>query len=485
MNSAQDRLTLFAFLLEESAWLFALFGMIGLMMGGGGSPMGWFAALAIMSSSLLLARLMHMIILPTIFAYLIQMVFGVLVVYLTVGSQVSPTFQGVELGWLGTFFSEDVPEIFPFRAILGSFMGAILWWRGGRIGSAEFLSESLSVSFKVGIVVMAVAAIVDMIHSADLNIFRMMFVFFAASIAGLSIAHLLPASSNATEDRAWARVIGGVVSVVLVLGLLFSILQREFLAVVASPLIFVLNIMATIIFFVIILPIAYIVDFLTRLVFGFLASFGNPEEQPLTLLEGGGFAAQLRNTEQGEESPLAMLILQIGQWTILGVIILIALYVLAKAYQRRARTRREEESAMRESVKEDADAAYDFAKLFLNMIPSRFRRKQKGLRLRLPDGDPNIVDVFRVYFGMLTLAEDKGEPRLADQTPSEYRNTLESIFSTRLVRLATTAFIRACYGHHPASREQIEDMRASLEQEVSEVKKEMSKESGIRGKLGI
>ena len=485
MTSTQDRLVLFAFLLAESAWLFALFGMIGLTMGGGGSPMGWFAALAVMSSSLLLARLMHMIILPTIFAYLIQMVFGVLVVYLTVGAQVSPTFQGLDLGWVGTFFADDVPATFQFRAILGSVMGATLWWRGGRIGSAEFISESLSASFKVGIIVMSVAAIVDVAHSADLNIFRIMFLFFAASIVGLSIAHLLPASSNATEGRAWARVIGGVVSIVLVLGLLFSILQRGFLVAVATPLIAVLNFLGTIIFYVIILPIAYIVDFLTRLLSGLLSGFAPPEEAPLTLFDGGGFLEQIRNAERGEESPIAMLILQIGQWTILAVIILIALYVLAKAYQRRSRTRSEEDAAMRESVKEEADAALDFAKLFVNMIPSRFRRKRKGERLRLPDGDANIVDVFRVYFGMLSLAEEKGLPRPVEQTPSEYGSTLESIFSTRLVRLATNAFVRACYGHHPASREQIDEMRTSLEQEVSEVKKEMSKESGIRGKIGI
>lgn len=447
--------------------------------------MAWLAGLAIMSVSLLLVRIMHAIILPTIIAAAIQMVVGVLVIYATVGSQVSPTFQGVDLGWLGTLFSDELPQDFGFRAILGSFMGAILWWRGGRIGSAEFLSESLSISFKAGVLIMAIASVVDMAHPADLNIFPIMFIFFAAGIAGLSIAHLLPASSNATEERAWIRVIGGVMSIVLVLGLLFSILKGEVLSAIAAPLVVVLNAIATVIFFVIILPIALIIDFLTRLFFGFLSAVGNPQELPPPQLIGGGLAEQLQSLQDGnEQSPIAMLILQIGQWTVLGVIILIMLYILAKAYKRRSEASGAEDDAMRESVKEDADAAYDFAKLFLGMLPSRFR-KQRARKFALPDDDPNVVDVFRVYFGMLTLAEEKGIPRPTDKTPGEYQSVLESIFSTRLVSMATAAFVRACYGHHPASREQIDEMRSSLEREASEVKKAMSKESGIRGKLKI
>ena len=75
-----------------------------------------------------------------------------------------------------------------------------------------------------------------------------------------------------------------------------------------------------------------------------------------------------------------------------------------------------------------------------------------------------MVDVFRIYFAMLVMAEEKGYPRPRTATPVEYQRTLETILPARLVRMATAAFVRACYGHHPAPPEQIEEMRVSLEQ---------------------
>ncbi|HBD83022.1 MAG TPA: hypothetical protein DC056_03325, partial [Dehalococcoidia bacterium] len=97
--------------------------------------------------------------------------------------------------------------------------------------------------------------------------------------------------------------------------------------------------------------------------------------------------------------------------------------------------------------------------LLFNLIPERFRRKKTQHHLNLPDDDSGIVDVFRMYFGMLMLAEDQGHPRPAHQTPSEYQSTLERIFPQRIVRMVTEAFNRACYGHTPASRAQIDEMR--------------------------
>jgi hypothetical protein len=84
--------------------------------------------------------------------------------------------------------------------------------------------------------------------------------------------------------------------------------------------------------------------------------------------------------------------------------------------------------------------------------------------LKLPEDEPDVVEVFRVYFRLLTLAENRGHPRRLHQTPTEYQRTLERIFPRDLVRTVTAAFVRACYGHHPAPRRQIDEMRASLEQ---------------------
>ncbi|MCY3637671.1 MAG: DUF4129 domain-containing protein, partial [Chloroflexi bacterium] len=120
---------------------------------------------------------------------------------------------------------------------------------------------------------------------------------------------------------------------------------------------------------------------------------------------------------------------------------------------------------------EGADVTYDFANLLFNMLPSRFRRRRQNTALRVPSDDPNITDVFRIYFGMLMLSEKRGNARHASETPSEFQPTLERTLPRNLVRAATRAFIRACYGHHPATREEIDEMRTELEDAAKSDKK--------------
>ena len=118
----------------------------------------------------------------------------------------------------------------------------------------------------------------------------------------------------------------------------------------------------------------------------------------------------------------------------------------------------------RESLIEDADPALDMARLLFDLLPERFRRRKVDDRLRLPEDEQNIVDVFRVYFGMLDYAEERGLLRKGEQTPSEFQSSLEEVLPQRLVSMATAAFNRACYGHRPTSTDQIAEMRQMLEQ---------------------
>ncbi len=468
MSSAQSRLVVFALLIAESAWLFALIGILGLMLGGAGSPLDWLAVLVVLTTSMVVARFLQALLMPTIMAYAFQMLAGIVIIYLTIGSQVNLTFQGIDLSWLANINSEFAPEGYRVRAVFGSLLSAAIWWRGGQVGAAPFPTESLTTSFKIGVIVMGVAAVVDVVQSADLNIYPIMFVFFAAGLIGLSIGHILPASSKQWGQRAWTRVIGGVVSGVVVMGLLFSLLQRNALSFITTPIIFVLNILATVVFFVIIIPIAYIVDFLTQLLLSLLLRFAPENVESQRLIPAEGLGDQLRALQEGAtDEPVASLLLQIGQWTLVAIIIIVALLILARAYKRKQRDSDIDDEGTRESVMAEADVAYDLAKLLFKFVPSRFRRRKSHEAYRLPDDERSIVDVFRIYFGLLTLAEKRGQSKPPQATPSEYQSTLEGILPGDLVRESTSAFVRACYGHHPASREQIEEMRASLERTAS------------------
>ena len=54
------------------------------------------------------------------------MIAGVIVIYLTVGSQVTLGFQGIDFGWLGNFSSETENSESIFRATLGSIMAVVI-----------------------------------------------------------------------------------------------------------------------------------------------------------------------------------------------------------------------------------------------------------------------------------------------------------------------------------------------------------------------
>ena len=468
MSAMRERLVTGALLLSESAWLVALLGILSFPFGATSSPISWIAVLAVMSISLIWARTLSMIVMPTLMAYGLQMLAGVIVVYLMVASQVSLEIGSLNLGWIGEITSEGTTERFVLTALYGSLGGAALWWRGGHIGASDIPAESLSTSFRIGVLILAIAAVIDIAHTADLNVFPMMFVFFASGVTGLIVAHMAPTSEESNGTRAWARVIGGLVGGVVVLGLLFSLLQRDVLAVIAAPILWVLQLLATVVFYVIIFPLAYIIDFVTRGIFAFLLWLGGEPQPDREFAPPQAVGALEGFVREGEAEPAALLLLQILQWSIVAAIIAGTLLLMALAFKRRARSRSETVDGLRESLIEDADVAYDFTNLLFNMLPSRFRRRSVNRALQVPSDDPNITDVFRIYFGMLMLAEERGSPRKYSETPAEFQTTLERILPRGLVRPATRAFTRACYGHHPAPREQIEEMREELERAANE-----------------
>lgn len=464
----REKLVTGALLLSESAWLVALLGILSFPFGATGSPMSWLAVLAVMSVSLVWARTLSMIVMPNLMAYALQMLAGIVVIFLTVASQVSPETGALDLGWIGTIISGDAPESFTLRSIYGSIGGAALWWRGGHIGAADIPAESLSSSFRIGILILAIAAVIDIIHSADLDVFPMMFIFFASGVAGLIVAHMAPTSRQGSGARAWTRVIGGMVGVLVVLGFLFSLLQEDALAAIAAPILWVLQMLSVVVFYIVIFPLAYIIDFVTRGIFALLLWLGG-EPQPdraLAAPQGTGVLEGL--ARNGEAEPAALLLLQVLQWSLVAAIVIGVLALMALAFKRRVRNRAESAEGQRESVLEDADVPYDFANLLFNMLPSRFRRRSASPILHVPSDDPDITDVFRIYFGMLTLAEKRGYTRQSSETPNEFRQTLERVLPQELVRAATTAFTRACYGHHAAPRDQIDQMRRELERAASE-----------------
>ncbi len=176
-------------LLSDSAWLYAVMVFVGLGSGIGRSPLGWTAIIALLTVSFLTAQLLQLILMPAISSYVFQMLTGAVVIFLTLGTQVPSAGQFLDLGWPAGVSS--IPGA-TLRALAGGVLGALVWWRGGRVASMDSPAETLGFSFRVGTLILATAAVIDVFNSANLNIFPIMFLFFSSGLVGLGISHILP-----------------------------------------------------------------------------------------------------------------------------------------------------------------------------------------------------------------------------------------------------------------------------------------------------
>ena len=70
---------------------------------------------------------------------------GAGLIYMVVATQVASDVA-VDLWWVARLFTGNVAEGFAFRAVVGSAIGAVVWWRGGVLATAEFPTESLALS---------------------------------------------------------------------------------------------------------------------------------------------------------------------------------------------------------------------------------------------------------------------------------------------------------------------------------------------------
>ena len=95
------------------------------------------------------------------------------------------------------------------------------------------------------------------------------------------------------------------------------------------------------------------------------------------------------------------------------------------------------------------------------LVPGALKRnKKKGYNI--PDGPPGIIEVFRIYYDLLTVADEKGIKREESETPSEYAGKLTKLFPGAFVGNLTEAFDKAYYGDQPSSEGAVERLRNSL-----------------------
>ena len=458
MSLDRDRWVLGASVVSESAWVYALMAVAGVAFGVGGSPLAWTAVLAIMAISVLVSRLLPSGTTGMRPVLGTRMAIGVAVIYVVVGTQAS---GGVDLGWVFKVASGSAPEGFTPKAVMGCLFGVLLWWRGGMLAAQELATELLAMSFRIGVPALAFSAIVDVFNDIDLNITPMIFIFFAAGLGGLGIGHLLPETEGANKSSAWVRLMAGLVAGVLLIGLAFSFVQGEVLSYVTAPFYAIYEAAVALLIWGVFLPIAYVFFFIFDLILDLLGRpLGGqaPEEgQQSQTNQAEDFAESLGLLEGTGQN---IWIVQLVAAVLLSAAAIALLYLAARAVRSRTAGR---STGNRESVRGEADVVFDSARLLAGLLPDWLLRRRKRRAFKLPDGPPGVVDVLKLYYQLLTMAEERGITRGPHQTAGQFQNALAQAFPQDLVRAITDAFNRAFYGSHSLAEEQIADMRSTLE----------------------
>ena len=480
MNLSQARWVVGTIVVSESAWLFALLGLLGAIIGLDESPLGWLAILALLGMPVLVMRLGPSEVNSVELFYLAHLTIAAVAVYIAVGTQVGPETSGLDLAWGIRLVSGGQTDAYVLKALAGAIIGALLWWRGTWIGLSLVPASTLAFSFRIGIFVIAFAALMDIVYPGDLNTFSMIFIFFAAGLAGLSISHLMQESAVSSSTRTWPRIIAGTVSAMVLLGLAISLSHKGIQSILSAPL-GALGGVAQGAFWIVVAPIALAVSAFTDLVLGIFDRPFEPNDSP-AFSQGGGegglsneelfidqfseafLATGAEVLEEGSENGAESLaiLMQILQSLFVLAVAAVIVYLIVKTLQRLRATGRRGTRGDPESIRDNASVASDLAGLLLGLRPDWLKGRRRKAGLGVPDGPPGIVNVLRAYYDLLSLAEKRGFTRHLFKTPIELQPDLEQLLPQRLVRVVTSAFNRAYYGNIPSSPEQITEMRSFI-----------------------
>ncbi len=452
--------------IADSAWLFAVTSIVGVIIGQGGSPIPWLVLLGVLALSMAVTWVAGGVGGDFITLALLQGGVGLTVVYGAVAlrsTEGSPGFDGFWFGrmLLGEFGSEEN------LAVIVTFVIAIaIWMRGVRFIILSEPWETLHRSFRLGVAAIAVALIVQLARDEATGVVLIIFPFFAASLGGMSVGRLAQGGAWGSAQRIWGRVIAFSVGAVLAVGVVLGVLGAAYgsgplglfmdgAGAVRDAAFKVLEVILT-------PPLTALFWFIQWLQDRF-----NPEEPRGQLLEGLEAVEVERETGGGVAEvagdSLIDKVIEVLVWPIGFILLLVVFWILIKSFQRIRARKEEEPDADRESIRGDADARADLANLFGRLLPDFLKRggdKEPGLRF--PEGEPGISEVFQLYFRYLGAGMRRGAALESHMTPAELSGRLQAALPGAPVEQITRRFEAACYGHEPTGSELLGRLEAGL-----------------------
>ncbi|MBI2964581.1 MAG: hypothetical protein HYY34_00055 [Chloroflexi bacterium] len=464
MSAAKDRALYGALMVAEAAWLYVALALAGLMLQVGGSPLSWAAVTAIMAGAMLVGWLALGLKGETATLALLQGGAGLVVVYAAVAARSGDGIPGLQWTWVFDLVEGEMEGRAVVTAVASALGAIFLWRRGIGLVTDDPASDKLRRTFRAGVMVIAVALIVQIAAHRDIGAQNVLFPFFAAALAGMAFSQVADSAGRAAV-AAWTKTIAAAVGIILLAGVLLGLAGSAY---GGGPLRLLGTAAGAVrdgLLWLISLPLRWIVTGIFALMRWLRSLLGNAEpvslEQPAAPFGNDPNAAVEGGRAAG--AGIVEAILNVIQYPIMLLIVLAILYVLILAFRRWRRAEEDDEEVDRESIRGDADPGRDMAALLARLIPWRARGHRTPREVwHYPLGQPGISEVFKLYFDYLSAAVERGMRLDRHLTPIELNGDLSEALPGAPVDLMTARFNAACYGHEPTSQETLTDLAAGL-----------------------
>ncbi|OQB28895.1 MAG: hypothetical protein BWY10_00082 [Chloroflexi bacterium ADurb.Bin180] len=358
-------------------------------------------------------------------------------------------------GWeLGNVMQRISPPLVVFAA------GLYLWFRGISLAQRDIGVDSVGFSFRVGIAAF-VWLFLAQIAVPSPRYPALAVLYFMLGLLAVGLARIEEVSQSRIGVRSpfsasWMGILVASISALLGasagIAWLLSWHNLSRLAQFIHPLGNLLARLASPLATVVAWLLEHILDLLIRL-FSRIFSYLGGEQGPLT--ETG---VRLDGLQQPQPAQgIALLVLQILKWTLLGAVLALVLAAVAFAVHRLRQ-------APEDGAIEDANWESRQPQPPVAAGASNWQRLWDALQqqlARLRGQDYSLVSIRRIYASLQRLAAAAGYPRPDAVTPYEYITTLTRGFqeNEREVRLITEAYVRTHYGQRSFPPEYVQEVR--------------------------
>jgi hypothetical protein len=381
------------------------------------------------------------------------------------------------LDWVGPFVGVLAAAIGQLGAPVLAFACALyLWWRGVRFGMQSPGFVEVDGAFRWGIariaaiaLMMALAVRPSLIPTLEAQTTPYVVGFFFCSLLTLALARLESLRTRTRRpslNTQWLAVLVVVAAaVVLVALLLGQILSFDVLIVATRPLFDVLGVVLLLLAYAIVIPMAYVIQWIVYLILALLP--GNINRQRPEPLQPTDLQTALANLFNYQLTPEMIAALKAA-----GAALVLAAVVFFVA---RGLVRWRPTGADADATNEERESVWDARQLWQKLIVwlrRRFRRDGEATSVASPstaDGAPDeaLGDVPRVralYAELLRQGELAGARRPVGSTPREHAPVLVAVFEPEdsVVQL-TDAYQRVRYADLDVPNDEAEALNSQLQ----------------------